>query len=86
MNAAFHTFAVALVSVASAAAIGIGLADGTNAAPATEVVKLERVVVVGQSAAPVAVVAKLPRVVISQRRAASPEAVMAQAQAPVWIA
>lgn len=86
MNTALHTFAVAIVSVASAAAIGIGLADTTTAAPAGEVVKLERVVVVGQHDAPVAVVAKLPRVVISQRRAASPEAVVAQAQAPVWIA
>lgn len=67
MNTAAQTFVVALASVAAAAAIGVGLANRT-AAPATEVVKLERVVVTGKRAeAPV--IAKLPRVVVEGRRA-----------------
>lgn len=67
MNTAAKTFAIAIASVAAAAALGVGLADRT-AAPATEVVKLERVVVTGKRAdAPV--IAQLPRVVIEGRRA-----------------
>lgn len=69
MNTAAQTFVVAIVSVAAAAAIGVGLANRT-AAPAAEVVKLERVVVVGKRM-DTTVVAKLPRVVIEQRRAAT---------------
>lgn len=84
MNAVAQTFAIAFASVAAAATIGIGLANGM-AAPETQVVKLDRVVVVAQSAqsaqpAQVAVVAKLPRVVIEQRRAGAAELTMAQAQ------
>ncbi|KQW49631.1 MULTISPECIES: hypothetical protein [unclassified Roseateles] len=83
MNTAAKTFAVAIAAVTAAAAIGIGLADRT-AAPATEVVKLERVVVVGKRAdAPV--VAKLPRVVVEARRARPVEATLASAQASVWL-
>jgi hypothetical protein len=67
MNTAAKTFAFAIASVTAAAAIGVGLADRT-AAPAAEVVKLERVVVVGKRAAD-PVVAQLPRVVIEGRRA-----------------
>ncbi|MFG6412831.1 hypothetical protein ACG02S_02850 [Roseateles sp. DC23W] len=67
MNTAAQTFIVALASVAAAAAIGVGLANRT-AAPATDVVKLERVVVTGKRAdAPM--IAKLPRVVVEGRRA-----------------
>lgn len=68
MNTAAQTFVLAIASVAAAAAIGVGLANRT-AAPATEIVKLERVVIVGKRAdAPV--IAQLPRVVIEGRRAA----------------
>lgn len=67
MNTAVQTFIVAIASVAAAAAIGVGLANRT-AAPATEVVTLERVVISGKRAdAPV--IAKLPRVVVEGRRA-----------------
>lgn len=82
MNATAQTFAIALASVAAAAALGIGLADST-AAPETQLTRLERVVVVGQhaQATPVAVVTRLPRVVIEQARADSPAAVtVAQAR------
>ncbi|NCT85343.1 MAG: hypothetical protein GXC94_19500 [Comamonadaceae bacterium] len=74
MNAAAQTFAIALASVAAAAVIGIGLADST-AAPAPEVTRLERVVVVGHTAplAPVAVVAGQPR-------ASAPAVTVAQAR------
>lgn len=54
MNATAQTFAIALGSVAAAAALGIGLADST-AAPETQLTRLERVVVVGQHAQPVTV-------------------------------
>jgi hypothetical protein len=83
MTTAAKTFVVAIAAVAAAAAIGIGLADRT-AAPAAEVVKLERVVVVGKRAEPT-VVATLPRVVIEHRRAVPRDVTLAQAQAPVWI-
>lgn len=68
MNTAAKTFALAVASVAAAAAFGVGLANRT-AAPATLIVKLERVVVIGKRA-DVSVVAQLPRVVIEGRRAA----------------
>jgi hypothetical protein len=80
MNAFAKTFTVALASVAAAAAIGVGLADRT-AAPAREVVTLERVVVVGKRAH-TPVVAKLPRVVIEHRRDTT---VAASAQPAVWL-
>ena len=66
MNAVAQTFAVAFASVAAAAAVGVGLANGM-AEPATDMVKLERVVVVAKRA-DVTVVAQLPRVVIEGRR------------------
>lgn len=84
MNTAAQTFVVALASVAAAAAIGVGLANRT-AAPAAEVVKLERVVVVGKRAEPT-VVAKLPRVVIEQHRATPREALATQARVAAWVA
>ncbi|WP_457355909.1 hypothetical protein [Roseateles sp. P5_D6] len=80
MNTAAKTFIVAIASVAAAAAAGVSLANRT-AAPATEIVKLERVVIVGKRAeAPV--VAQLPRVVIEGRRDVT---TVAAAQMPVWI-
>jgi len=80
MNTAAKTFAIAIVAVTAAAAAGIGLANRT-AAPTTEIVKLERVVVVGKRA-DAAVVAKLPRVVIEGRRSASADVTVAAAQRP----
>ncbi|KQV48617.1 hypothetical protein ASC95_22150 [Pelomonas sp. Root1217] len=80
MNTAAKTFIVAIASVAAAAAAGVGLANRT-AAPATEIVKLERVVIVGKRAQ-TAVVAQLPRVIIEGRRDVT---TIAAAQTPVWI-
>ncbi len=62
MNATAQTLLIAIVTVASAAAIGMGLADRTAQSKA-EVVQLERVVVVGKKSveAPVEYVS-LPRV------------------------
>jgi hypothetical protein len=81
MNTAAQTFVIAIASVAAAAAIGVGLAN-RMAAPAVEVVKLDRVVVVGKRAEPV-VVAKLPRVVIEQRRSTAADVTVALAQPAV---
>lgn len=80
MNTAAKTFIVAIASVAAAAAAGVGLANRT-AAPATEIVKLERVVIVGKRAH-ATVVAQLPRIVIEGRRDVT---TVAAAQTPVWI-
>jgi len=60
MNPIAQTFALALASVAAAAAIGIGLAEHT-AAPAVPVTRLERVVIVGHPQTPVAVVVEARR-------------------------
>ncbi|WP_422014581.1 hypothetical protein [Roseateles sp.] len=75
MNTAANTFVIALVAVAACAAIGVSLANRT-AAPAPEIVKLERVVVVGKRA-DAAVIAKLPRVVIGGRSAARSDVTVA---------
>ena len=80
MNTAAKTFIIAIASVAAAAAAGVGLANHT-AAPATEVVKLERVVIVGKRAE-ATTVAQLPRVVIEGRRDTT---TVAAAQTAVWI-
>jgi len=77
MNTAAQTFAVAIAAVATAAAIGIGLAD-RSAPSATQVVKLERVVVVGKHV-DTTITAKLPRVVIQARRALPAEVTVAAA-------
>jgi len=66
MNTTAKTFTATFAAIAATAAIGVGLAYHT-AAPATEVVKLERVVIVAKRAD---VVAQLPRVVIEGRRTA----------------
>jgi len=79
-----NTFTIALASVVAAAALGVGLANGM-AAPATEVVKLERVVVVAKRTDNM-MVAKLPRVVVEYHRAVPLEVTMAAAQAATWIA
>lgn len=60
------TAKILVVAIAAAAALGAGLAHRA-AAPAGEVVKLERVVIVGKRA-DTTVVARLPRVVIEGRR------------------
>ena len=83
MNAAAQTLLFSVTSVAAAAALGLAIADHM-AAPATEVVKLERVVVVGKRVdrqAPM--VAKLPRVVIEQHRVASADDVRLAQALPV---
>jgi len=80
MNTAAKTFFIAIASVAAAAATGVSLANRT-AAPATEIVKLERVVITAKRA-DAAVVAQLPRVVIEGRRDVT---TVAAAQAPVFI-
>jgi len=69
MNTTAQALVFAVASVAAAAALGMGLSQRA-ATPAVEIVKLERVVVIGQRAPAPAVVAQLPRVVIEGRRAA----------------
>ncbi len=57
----------AVASVAAAAAIGTGLA-ASSAQPAQEIVKLERVVIIGKRADAVQEIAVLPRVVVTGHR------------------
>ncbi|MBW8848433.1 MAG: hypothetical protein JF607_26130 [Burkholderiales bacterium] len=83
MNTAAKTLFIALAAVAAAAATGVGLANRA-AAPATEVIKLERVVVVGKRADAM-VVAQLPRVVIEGRRTVASEVTLVSAQTAVPI-
>lgn len=75
MTTAAKTFIAAIAAVAASAAIGVGMANRA-AAPATEIVKLERVVVVGKRADTMTV-ATLPRVVIEGRRTASSDVTLA---------
>lgn len=84
MNTNAKALVFAIVTVASAASIGMGLAE-RSAQPRAGVVKLERVVVVGKRAAAApAVVAQLPRVVITGRSmAAQSEAQYAAAKQTV---
>ena len=79
MNTIAKNFVVALVTVASAAAIGTGLADRAAAQPAAEVVQLERVVVVGHRAEAPVEFAVLPRVVVTGHRAAQADVQVAPA-------
>ncbi|WP_077036804.1 hypothetical protein [Pelomonas sp. KK5] len=65
MNTTAQALVFAIASVATAAAIGTVLAERGAGQPAAEVVKLERVVIVGKRAP---VVAQLPRVVVEGRR------------------
>ena len=78
MNAATKTLFTALIAVAGAAAIGMGLADGLAPQTASQVVKLERVVVTGKRMAPEAV-AQLPRVVVHGHRSDAGLQLMADA-------
>ncbi|KQY88278.1 hypothetical protein [Pelomonas sp. Root1444] len=83
MNTVANTFAIAVAAVTVAAATGIVLANRT-ATSATEIVKLERVVVVGKRADAV-VTAKLPRVVIEVHRTTPVEVTVAAAQTAAWL-
>jgi len=65
MNTTAQALIFAIASVAAAASIGMGLADHL-AQPASKIVTLERVVVVGQRAE-LPVIAQLPRVVVVGR-------------------
>lgn len=81
MNANAQSLIVAVIAVASAASIGVGLANMFTRTPQPEVVQLERVVVQGPRAqAPaVARVEQLPTVVITGRSAPSDDVRVAQA-------
>ena len=68
MNTATFKIATATTIVALFGAAGLVLA-GADAAPAPQVVKLERVVITGKRMTEVARVEQLPRVVIEGRRA-----------------
>ncbi len=63
MNITAQALVLATVTVASAALIGMGLADRATK-PDAQVVKLERVVIVGKRAAAPIVTASLPRVIV----------------------
>jgi len=78
MNTSAQALVFAVVSVATAAAIGTGLADWTEQS-APEVVQLERVVVVGKHAEAPTEVVQLPRVVVVGHRAATAEVQVAAA-------
>ena len=67
MNTTAQALVFAVIAVASAASIGMGLADRMHNSSSTttqEIVKLERVVIVGKRAT----VAQLPRVVVIGHR------------------
>ncbi len=68
MNTATFKIATATTIVALFGAAGLVLA-GVEPAPATQIVKLERVVITGKRMTEVARVEHLPRVVIEGRRA-----------------
>lgn len=86
MNTTAQALIFAVASVASVAAIGLGLADhAANVAQAkTEIVHLERVVIVGKRASADVHVAmrvqQLPRVVIEGRRTVQVEVATAGAE------
>ena len=74
MNITAQALVFAVASVATAAAIGTGLGDfSAQPAAGTEIVKLERVVVVGKRADASMQIVQLPRVVVTGHRAAEPE-------------
>ena len=76
MNITAQALVFAVASVATAAAIGTGLGD-FSAQPNTEIVKLERVVVVGKradvSADASMQIVQLPRVVVTGHRSSEAE-------------
>jgi len=74
MNITAQALVFAVASVATAAAIGTGLGEfSAKPAAGTEIVKLERVVVVGKRADASAQIVQLPRVVVTGHRVAEPE-------------
>ena len=79
MNITAQALVFAVASVSVAAAIGTGLAD-TAAAPEQQIVKLERVVIVGKRAEALTEIAVLPRVVVTGHRAAEAEMQVASAE------
>lgn len=78
MNINAQALVFAVLALASAALIGSGLTD--RSPPATEIVKLERLVVHGKRAAAPPVSASLPRVVIVGRSVAQTDERLASAQ------
>lgn len=72
MNSTAKALVFAVIAVASAASIGMGLAERSQRSSTTtqEVVKLERVVIVGKRAP--TLIAQLPRVVITGHRNTQP--------------
>jgi hypothetical protein len=74
MNTSTKTLFTALIAVAGAAAIGLGLATSVtpSTSPASQIVKLERVVVNGKRAPATVQTAQrvevLPRVIVEGRR------------------
>jgi hypothetical protein len=74
MNITAQALVFAVASVATAAAIGTGLGEfSAQPAVGTEIVKLERVVVVGKRADASMQIVQLPRVVVTGHRVAEPE-------------
>ena len=81
MNTTAKALIFAVVTVASAAAIGMGLADRAASASKPEIIKLETVVVYGKRAqadvqqqVAAVQIERLPRVVIEGRSTAAAEA------------
>ena len=72
MNITTQALVFAVASVATAAAIGTGLGD-FSAQPGTEIVKLERVVVVGKRTDASMQIVQLPRVVVTGHRSSEAE-------------
>ncbi len=73
MNITAQALVFAVASVATAAAIGTGMGDYSAAQSNTEIVKLERVVVVGKRADASVQIEQLPRVVVTGKRSVEAE-------------
>ncbi|MCX2862552.1 hypothetical protein OOZ63_11940 [Paucibacter sp. PLA-PC-4] len=76
MNTRRHLQSLAVLATAAVAVLGAAML--ATHAPETEIVQLERVVIVGKRA-DVPVVAQLPRVVITGRSTAAADAQLAEA-------
>ena len=79
MNTTAKALIVAIAASTSVAALALGFA-GVEAQPAPEIVKLERVVIVGKRMQASVEVARLPQVVVTGRRAAQTEVQLAAAR------
>jgi len=79
MNTTAKALVVALAASTSVAALALGF-SGPAAQPAPEIVKLERVVIVGKRMQATVEVARLPQVVITGSRAAQTEVQLAAAR------